>query len=447
MTQITGNSTDPFSYLETPDDAWWSHNAFQYAVESWLPSVFQDLEVLDEALPGSESCLATIDRIVRGCLENRMHMFSLLAASSGFMKFILRLQLDRHDTPEYCMGKALQYLRHHLAASNPQPNLSLIFDLKALSTFERYVNNFEGARTHLRMVQHLIQSIGGLEVMEAPMRLVCWLWDLLVAGGAGETPLMPLTWDPGSLPQQRMQTEILPDLAQSGVMPSGSGLLEYSVLVHQDLAPIIDDTVHWFHVEQYNHIHNFSRSSVEQWATRRSHALVHRLLSLSPISPSDPLQGMLSECIKQSILIVIADIEAARRSRADTSSLRDPTASSWSGVNRLYNSLSMMVQSGEDWQTQHEELVLWMACIGVQQTGSARRTTPTQSPPPSGQEDDHHDWFVALARQTLNSQRQQGPPGHYATADELVQVMSRYLHRCEPSGRPSVDGLEAVFEA
>ncbi|OQV09173.1 hypothetical protein CLAIMM_13332 [Cladophialophora immunda] len=195
MAHITGNSTDPFTFLESPDDAWWSHNAFRYAVESWLPSVFQDLDVLDETIPSSESCLATIDRIVQGCLANRMHMFSLLAASTGFLKYVLRLQLDRYDSPEYCMGKALQHLRHHLAGT-PQPNESLIFDLKALSTFERYVDNFEGARTHLRMVQHLVQSIGGLEILEPPMRLVCWLWDLLVAGGTGETPLMPLTWDP-----------------------------------------------------------------------------------------------------------------------------------------------------------------------------------------------------------------------------------------------------------
>ncbi|EXJ57996.1 hypothetical protein A1O7_05419 [Cladophialophora yegresii CBS 114405] len=447
MTQVTGNSTDPFSYLEAPDDAWWSHNAFQFAIESWLPSVFHDLDVLEEATAGSDSCLATIDRIVRGCLENRMHMFSLLAASSGFMKFVLRLQLDRHDTPEYCMGKALQHLRHHLAASDPQPNESLIFDLMALSTFERYVNNFEGARTHFRMVQHLVRLLGGLGVMELPMRLLCWLWDLLVAGCAGETPLLPLTWDPGSLPQQRMQNDILPDLAQSGIMPSGSGLLEYGPLVHRELTPIIGDTVQWFQVQQYNYIHNFFRSSVERWATKQSHALVHRLLSVSPTSPGDPLQGVLSECIKQSILNVIAQIEAARRSQADTSSIRDYTTSSWSDVNRLYHSLSMLVQSGENWQTQHGELVLWMACLGVQQTVSAVRIPSTQSLPLGGQEDDLHAWFVALARQILDSQRREGPPAHYARTDELVQVMNRYIHRCEPSGRPSVDLLEVVFEA
>ncbi|EXJ69129.1 uncharacterized protein A1O5_08064 [Cladophialophora psammophila CBS 110553] len=456
MTQITGNSTDPFTYLESPDDAWWSHNAFRYAVESWLPSVFQDLDVLDETLPTSESCLATINRIVQGCLANRMHMFSLLAASTGFLKYVLRLQLDRHDSPEYCMGKALQHLRHHLASA-PQANESLIFDLKALSTFERYVDNFEGARTHLRMVQHLVQSLGGLEILDPPMRLICWLWDLLVAGGTGETPLMPLTWDPGLLPRQQMRDEILPALAQSGVIPSGAGLLQYGSMVQPELSPILVDTIQWFQVQQYNRVHNFSRSPIEKWATRRSHAIVHRLLSMSPGSPSDRLQLMLSECIKQSFLVVIADVEEARRSRAQNESIRDSSNYSWSDINRLHQALFALVQSEENWQEQHEEIVLWMACLGVQAAPSA---APSQSAAQSAhaagaaarssssEGTSHREWFLGLAKHLFFERRSRtGPLSSPSPAgnDDLVQLMSRYLHRCEPSGRPNIVGLEDVL--
>ncbi|KIW91929.1 uncharacterized protein Z519_07899 [Cladophialophora bantiana CBS 173.52] len=456
MTHITGSSTDPFTYLESPDDAWWSHNAFRYAVESWLPSVFQDLDVLDETLPTSESCLATINRIVQGCLANRMHMFSLLAASTGFLKYVLRLQLDRHDSPEYCMGKALQHLRHHLASA-PQANESLIFDLKALSTFERYVENFEGARTHLRMVKHLVQSLGGLEILDPPMRLICWLWDLLVAGGTGETPLMPLTWDPGLLPRQQMRDEILPALAQSGVIPSGAGLLQYGSMVQPELSPILVDMIQWFQVQQYNRVHNFSRSPVEKWATRRSHAIVHRLLSISPGSPSDRLQLMLSECIKQSFLIIIADVEEARRSRAQNESIRDPSNSSWSDINRLHQALFALVQSEENWQEQHEEIILWMACLGVQATPStassqsasqSAETAGAAARPSSSEETSHREWFLGLARHLFFERRSRSgvlsspsPRGN----DELVQLMSRYLHSCEPSGRPNIVGLEDVL--
>ncbi|KIX93557.1 uncharacterized protein Z520_10735 [Fonsecaea multimorphosa CBS 102226] len=453
MTHITGNSTDPFTYLESPDDAWWSHNAFRYAVESWLPSVFQGLGVLDEELPTSESCLATIDRLVQGCLASRMHMFSLLAASTGFLKYVLRLQLDRYDSPEYCMGKALQYLRHHLASA-PQANESLIFDLKALSTFERYVNNFEGARTHLRMCQHLVQSLGGPEILEPPLRLVCWLWDLLVAGGTGETPLMPLTWDPGLLPRQQMRDEILPILAQSGVIPSGSGLIQYGSLVQPDLSPILSDIIQWFQVQQYNRIHNFSRSPIEQWATKRAHAIVHRLLSMGPASPSDRLQGLLSECIKQSFLIILADAEEARQSRAQTDSYRDPTNYSWSDVGRLRQALSALVQSDENWQERHEEIVLWMACLGVQTastTASGPNVPATQSAAAASspsEEASPREWFLGVARQLFFEWRSRtvtlsspAPAG----SDDLVQLMSRYLHRCEPSGQPDIVGLEEVL--
>lgn len=443
MAQITGNSTNPFSYLETPEDAWWSHNAFQFAVESWLPSVFQDLDVLDETLSSSESTVATIQRIIQGCLSNRMHMFSVLAASSGFLKYILRLQLDRHDSPEYCMGKALQYLRYHLA-SEPEANENLIFDLKALSTFERYVENFEGARTHLRMVQHLVESLGGLDILDAPLRLMCWLWDLLVAGGTGETPLMPLTWDPGLLPQEQMRREILPDLAQSGVVPSGTALLEHVTRGHLDISTIIVDMVQWFQVQQLNQIHNFRTSSTERWARTRSFALVHRLLSLSPSSSSmqspreqsgreNAMRVLLSECLRQSFLIVISDMEVERRSRTDVPpSLRDATSSMpWSNAGLLRQSLNALLQARgetEDSDSEHahqpereEELVLWMACLGTQAA-----TEPRDS-----------DWFLELAKHLAAKRR-------ITSMDDVVQLMGRYLHRCERTGTPSVVDLEGL---
>lgn len=421
ITEIIGNSTDPFAYLETPEDGWWLHSAFQYAVLSWLPSVFEDIDVFDETLPSSESCLATIDRIVQGCLANRMHMFSLLAASTGLLKYVLGIQLDRRDSPEFCMGKALRYLRHHLA-SEPLANESLIFDLMALSTFERYVENFEGARTHFRMVQHLVQSLGGPEILEPPMRLICRLWDLLVAGGSGETPLLPLTWDPGPLTREQMQQEVFPDLASSGVIPSGTALLQCVAIVRSEFSPIVVDTVQWFQVQQQNHVHNFSPSPIELWSTVRSHALVHRMLSF--FANPDNIQGMLTECIKQVFLLVISDLENARRSRTDSASTRDPTSFSWSNVSRLRHVLRVLVQNGEVWEDSHQEVVMWMACLGAQAAKS----------------DDEKDWFMGLARHIVACRAEA------FVQDDLTQLLGTYLHRCEWQGTPDVTGLERVFE-
>ncbi|EXJ81101.1 hypothetical protein A1O3_07389 [Capronia epimyces CBS 606.96] len=420
-----GDTTDSFTYLETPDDAQWSQNAFQYAVQVWLPSVFRDVEILDATLASSASTQATIERIVQGCLANRMHMFSLLAASTAFQKYVLRLQNYRHDTPEYCMGKALQYLRHHLA-SNPEVDELLIFDLETLAAFERYVGNFQGARTHLVMVQHLVRSLGDLGRLQPSMRPLCWLWDLAVAGGLGEPPLLPLLWDHGSLPGEQMVGAILPDLSRAGIAPSGSALLRYTNIVHPVLSDIIVDTVQWFHVQQHHHVHNYARSPTQSWASRQVYTLVHRLLSWSA-DPADAshqeiLYHAIAESIKQALLVVISDIERAPNgnARTDAVSMSDPTMFSWSNIGRLRAQL-LPIYNNQTWTEQDEEIVLWMVCLGVQHATDAQ----------------DRDWFGSFAAR-LTRRRD-------ITRDDMIQLMARYLHRCESTGRPDIDGLQTAL--
>lgn len=427
---VTGNSTDPFGYLETPDDAWWSYSAFQFAVQTWLPSIFQNLDVLDERLSPPDSCQAAITRIVQGCLADRMHMFSLLAASSGSAKYVLRLRLDRHDSPEYCMGKALQHLRHHLSG-DPQATELLIFDLKALSTFERYVGNFEGARTHLTMVQHLVWSLGGLEALDLPLRMVCRRWDLFIAGKIAGAPLMPLTWDPGRLPPEQFQNSILPDLARSGILPSGSTLLQYEDKVDPGLSTIMGDMVQWFQVQQHNHLNHFAPSLSERWASRRAHALVHRLLSVSSAhpgtnSPHETLRTLLSECIKETFLVLVSDMQLTRATRTEAAFSSDPSTLSWSDDGRLRQALINLTDSEENWEREHEEIVLWMTCLGGQKAEA------------EAEADEDREWFLYVASDLARRRA-------IATADNLIQLMSRYLHRCDPTGRPDITGLERIL--
>ena len=376
-----------------------------------------------------------------------MHMSSLLAASSGFMKFVLKLQLDRQDTPEFCMDKALRHLRYHLASNDPEVDQSLVFDLSALSSFERYVQNYEGAQTHLRMDQHLVVSMGGSDALEPPLRFLCWLWDLLVAGGAGETPLMSLTWDPGLLGRLEMDHEVLPDLVRRGIAASDSRLLDYCSMVQDDLATIIGDVVQWFQVQQYLQIQRSARPFIKQWAGRRSHAFVHRLLSISTTTADDDMQGLFSESLKQTVLMVIADFEALRRSQSEADSIRDPTVFSWSNVHRLREALSRLEFLGEDWRIQNQYLLLWMTCVGVQHLARpVTRPTTTSMNPSGSDEDDLSDWFVQLAKKILSDRQRRESPSDPDQLQILTQVMRRYLHRCDPLGEPDMHGLEDVLE-
>jgi hypothetical protein len=78
----------------------------------------------------------------------------------------------------------------------------------------------------------------------------------------------------------------------------------------------------------------------------------------------------------------------------------------------------------EDWQDEHGEKVLWIACLGAQ----------------LAERDEDRDWCLGLARDLACRQ------GLSRGMDDLVQLMARYIHRFEPTGVPRVSGLEDVWD-
>lgn len=436
----------PFAYLEDPGDAWWSQNAFQYATQSWLPSIFQNLDAFDPGGFMSQEIVSdVINTITQGCLHNRMHMFSLLSASTGHLKFILKAQLDKADTPEYCMGKALQYLRHYFA-SDPRAIVDdlVIFDLVALSGFERYVGNHKGARTHFNMVQHLIESRGGLESLNVPMRLVCQYWDILVAAGTGERPLLPITWDMGALPSSHTQ-DVQRELLQIGVNPSGASLQEYASSTPSLLSNVVTKVIEWFQEQQLLHLlPHGQRIQQRSWATRKSYFLVHQLLSTPATavtfrdqSSADAESGddKLLECIKQTCLITISAIEEARSVRADHHHPQpvqhDSQSFAFFSIPLLRQALTDALQQPGSTTSveQHQGLTLWIICMAAQQS--------TQQGQHDEGEDDR-DWFLGLARQMARRMQ-------ITTMSGIADVLARHTYNLNPDASPNTAGLEHVL--
>jgi hypothetical protein len=438
----------PFAYLEDPGDAWWSQNAFQYATQSWLPLIFQNLDAFNAGgLMAQSKVSDTINAIIQGCLHNRMHMFSLLSASTGYLKFVLKAQLDKIDTPEYCTGKALQYLRYYFS-SDPNTIIDelVIFDLMALSAFERYVGNPEGARTHFGMVQHLVESHGGLESIDLPLRSVCREWDILVAAGTGERPLMPVTWDPGDLPSSRLH-EVQHKLLQLRANPGGSSLYEYATLTPSALSEILISVVQWFQLQQLLHLRPPDQEVQQRsWATRRSYALVHQLLS-TPVAATFPSssgvivgrvgEDRLLECIKQACLITISSIEEARSVR-----IGHPQQSQSGQSFTFYNMpllrqalTAFLQQQGSTVTVQRQELILWITCMAAQKSTQQQQQ---HSEAEDADEEDHRDWFLTLAGQIARCM-------HLTTMQDLANFLARYTSNLNLDGSPNTAGLEAVL--
>ncbi|KEF59220.1 uncharacterized protein A1O9_04064 [Exophiala aquamarina CBS 119918] len=446
----------PFAYLEQPGDARWSQNAFQYATQSWLPAIFQNLSAFDkDDLLTQSSVKDTIDSIIQGCLHNRMHMLSLLSASSGHLKFVLRAQLDKVDTAEYCNGKALQYIRHHLTSDSvARIDEFVIFDLMALSAFERYVGNPEGARTHFGMVRHLIESHGGLDSIDLPLHLLCLKLDMLVAAGTGERPLMFMTWDPGALPAPQSQ-EVQRSLLQVGAKPGGAFVDEHETLKSSAISEILIGVVQWFQVQQLVHLLP-SDQVIQQrsWAARRSYALAHQLLCITiptaaatfPSSASGVVaeQGndKLLECIRQGCLITVSAIEESRSVRIDHQLPPTQAGESFAFYNiaLLRQALTDFVQDQNRLGTniEHQELILWVTCMAAQKSTQHGDGPQLLLLHQFSEQGEDRDWFVDLAGQMARHL-------HVTTALGLADVLARYTFNLNVDASPNTAGLESVL--
>jgi hypothetical protein len=104
------------------------------------------------------------------------------------MKLITGDWLDRKDRPEQYLAKAIIILRRHVeeGASNTQ---QVILDMSFLSTVEIYSRNFEGARTHLRIIKHLVEQRGGLQTLDQPIIDMIWNGDMVAAYFLDAVPL------------------------------------------------------------------------------------------------------------------------------------------------------------------------------------------------------------------------------------------------------------------
>jgi len=420
---ITGNSTDPFAYLEEPGDAWWSRNAFRYAVDMWLPTVFRSVAAFDPGIPVGQELV--MNQIIRGCLSNEMHMYTLLAASTGRLKFVLKVPLARTDSPEYCITKAIQHLRRYFA-TYPPPSEAVIFDLGALSTFERYVENYAGARAHLRMIKHLVESLGGFQNISPLLRSLCWMRDLLIAGNIADCPIFPLVWDPGEFPPAGM-AEVLNDLASQRVVATSSGLLQYATSFQADFCAIIIDFVQWVRVVQHSHCTAIARAMNHAWVTLRAHALAHRLLSSSSNAPtsvfSSPIfQSTLQQYIHLALAVYLSNLAASLA--LDSNGNRAAFAGDIlpRNIHRFREALGKLSLTHESQWERHQELLFWFSCLGAQLATSEY----------------DRNWFIHIGRRYARVLA-------ISTSEQLAAILGKYLCRFDSSGRPSIVGLECML--
>jgi hypothetical protein len=88
-------------------------------------------------------------------------MSSLLAAMTGWMKYVTDRQIQSYDRPEIFYAKAIRLLRPRLKEVT-RYGKQMIVDIFFLSTVDVYDKSFDGVRTHPRVIRRSIDYVGGV---------------------------------------------------------------------------------------------------------------------------------------------------------------------------------------------------------------------------------------------------------------------------------------------
>lgn len=102
---------------------------------------------------------SNIRAILQGCMQQEVHMYSLLAATASRMRLVSGIRFKANNGPESYLDKAIRSLRGLLKTELTNKDSQLILDIYYLSVCEWYLGNYEAADTHFRFVKTFWRSL------------------------------------------------------------------------------------------------------------------------------------------------------------------------------------------------------------------------------------------------------------------------------------------------
>jgi hypothetical protein len=321
---------DPFNSTALPLD-----KTVQPVLQHYLDSV----SVPSYRLCLSKSCLTershtAISDLFRGSLYDKMHLYSLLSVTAARMNRVFRVDFDQKTNPEYFNYKAIGCLRDYLSSVDKMFDKTALLDIYYLCIYEWYMHNYNAARMHLVFISHFwdSMSIASSDFDHYIHDMVSYN-DVFLAVEMNAVPILALNWEPESFSDARMaeiRLEIDKAMATlySSSRPSddkfgpaqimGSGLIDAAQAdtFCQGMTVVLFDMVSLFQVARYTQIFPVTSAAEVQWVSRKSQALIHRLLSI--------VYDGYEDCVRITLLIILTFISAPkiwRNGKVDLSKL------------------------------------------------------------------------------------------------------------------------------
>lgn len=185
---------DPFASTVAPLDQQ-GHSLLQYFIHVSHPRTWHSEVQRDR----SYTFKADASTLVRGCFENEVHFYPLLASMASQMQHFDHLHQDGDQT-NVLVTKAIAAVSSYLRTT-PPVDQRLVFDIHQLAVTEFYRYELESAHVHLRAVKALLPHVGGIEKIDTSLREWIVIGDGYLAAELLSKPLFPAScFDPGGFP-------------------------------------------------------------------------------------------------------------------------------------------------------------------------------------------------------------------------------------------------------
>ncbi|MCJ1329220.1 hypothetical protein MMC10_005898 [Thelotrema lepadinum] len=247
------------------------------------------------------------------CVRDEMLMYSTLAYSSSLLAWAAG-HLRQEKSPDFYMGKALPAVRAQILKLKHPENPWLLLSMYSLAITELWNsisemwiedpaqssnmlenrnNSRQAARTHLSAMLCIVKHIGGFGKVDPYVMESMILAGKFLAINDMTMPLMPMSWDPGPLPEARRK-----DLTDCDVKQITQGLNLIRISICDELKQIVRDIVDYVQVAEHAWASPKINPADESWLFLRLQTFSHRLLHLRELSD-------LENCVRLTLLLFL----------------------------------------------------------------------------------------------------------------------------------------------
>ena len=360
MVQPNGDTIDPFDSICVPMDME-MHSLLQYYVSVMHPGghTKTDSRTTRLLLRCSQMFRSTAMSVIQDCMSNEMAMYSLLASVVSHGETFKSIYSNR-KADEY-MSKALKVFRTHLNYS-PVVDEGLVLSIFHLSCAEMYRCNLDAAQVHMKVIERLINEMGGLSKIDPDFMEILVIGELYLATEQIRPSVFQRMYDPGPPPDhltpamvQTWSPEPFPtELGQRLLCPS------HSDIVTDELALIVCDMIESVGVMHHIWSLDLHDPSSLRWIYFRNLSIRHRLLG---VQVEDPRSNALRMCLLIWIMLTTTLCGAKRTGH------------------RLAPVLREIILEIDDasWES-HRDVEVWILIIGALASVEAG--------------DETHTWFI-----------------------------------------------------